>query len=175
MFRYWVQQLNGSCPSIYMVHETSVQQFGAPIFHHQQTKTNSLSFSLQANYTSWATTTCQRNLVPTFVDRGVSRGQHDRSPTVVNLSFLDQSRYFSFKQLLIYPHQGWVDPIPDPLLLRKCDTGNRTRDLLVSNQELWPLDHRDGHIQTTWYQDIPVVMDVMKSVYSNFSQPSGQV
>jgi hypothetical protein len=27
--------------------------------------------------------------VPTFVDRGVSRGQGGRSPTAVNLSFLD--------------------------------------------------------------------------------------
>jgi hypothetical protein len=32
-----------------------------------------------------------------FVDRGVSRGQHGRSPTVVNPSSLDRSRYFSFK------------------------------------------------------------------------------
>jgi hypothetical protein len=37
------------------------------------------------------------NLVPTFADRGVSRGQRGGSPTVVNLSFLDRSRYFSFK------------------------------------------------------------------------------
>jgi hypothetical protein len=36
-------------------------------------------------------------LVPTFVDRGVSRGQRGGSPTVVNLSFLDRSRYFSLK------------------------------------------------------------------------------
>jgi hypothetical protein len=42
----------------------------------------------------------------TFVGRGVSRGQRGGSPTVVNLSFLDRSRYFSFKQLLIYPHKG---------------------------------------------------------------------
>jgi hypothetical protein len=35
--------------------------------------------------------------VPTFVDRGVSRGQRGGSLTVVNLSFLDRSRYFSFK------------------------------------------------------------------------------
>jgi hypothetical protein len=35
--------------------------------------------------------------VSTFVDRGVSRGQRGGSPTVVNLSFLDRSRYFSFK------------------------------------------------------------------------------
>jgi hypothetical protein len=36
----------------------------------------------------------------------VSSGQRGGSPTVVNLSFLDRSRYFSFKQLLIYPHKG---------------------------------------------------------------------
>jgi hypothetical protein len=41
--------------------------------------------------------TRQRILVPTFADRGVSRGQHGGSLTVVNLSFLDRSRYFSFK------------------------------------------------------------------------------
>jgi hypothetical protein len=41
--------------------------------------------------------------MPTFADIGVSRGQRGGSPTVVNLSFLDRSRYFSFKQLLIYP------------------------------------------------------------------------
>jgi hypothetical protein len=36
-------------------------------------------------------------LMSTFVDRGVSRGQRGGSPAVVNLSFLDWSRYFSFK------------------------------------------------------------------------------
>jgi hypothetical protein len=58
---------------------------------------NSMALSPQANYTDWATATCRRNLVSTFVYRGVSRGQRDGSPTVVNLSFLDRSRYFSFK------------------------------------------------------------------------------
>jgi hypothetical protein len=53
-------------------------------------KKNSVAFSPQANYTDWAIATCRRNLVPTFVDRGVSRGQRGGSPTVVNLSFLDQ-------------------------------------------------------------------------------------
>jgi hypothetical protein len=33
----------------------------------------------------------------TFVGRGVLRGQRGGSPTVVNLSFVDRSRYFSFK------------------------------------------------------------------------------
>jgi hypothetical protein len=36
-------------------------------------------------------------LVPTFVDRVVSRGQRGGSPTVVNFSFLHRSRFFSFK------------------------------------------------------------------------------
>jgi hypothetical protein len=53
---------------------------------------NSVAFSPQANYTDWATATYRRNLVPTFVDRGVSRDQRGGSPAIVNLSFLDRSR-----------------------------------------------------------------------------------
>jgi hypothetical protein len=49
-----------------------------------------VALSPQANYTDWATATYRRNLVPTFVDSGVSRGQRGRSPTVVNLRFLDR-------------------------------------------------------------------------------------
>jgi hypothetical protein len=63
----------------------------------EKKQTNSVALSPQANYTDWATATCRRNLVPTFEDRGVSHGQGGGSPAVVNLSFLDQSRYFSFK------------------------------------------------------------------------------
>jgi hypothetical protein len=59
-------------------------------------KTNSGAFSPQANYTDWATAICRRIIMPSSVDRGVSRGQRGGSPTVVNLSFLDRSRYFSF-------------------------------------------------------------------------------
>jgi hypothetical protein len=60
-------------------------------------KTNSVALRPQANYTDCATAIFWRNLVPTFADRGVYRGQRGGSRTVVNLSFLDQSRYFSFK------------------------------------------------------------------------------
>jgi hypothetical protein len=60
-------------------------------------KTNCVALSPQANYTDGAMATCQWNLVPTFADRGLSRGQRGGSPTVVNLSFLDRNRYFSFK------------------------------------------------------------------------------
>jgi hypothetical protein len=59
----------------------------------QSKKTNSVAFSPRANYTNWETATCRRNLVPTFV----ARGQRGASRRVVNLSFLDRSRYFSFK------------------------------------------------------------------------------
>jgi hypothetical protein len=110
-----------------------------------QINTNSVAFGPQADYTDWATATCWWKLVPTFADRGVSRGQRGGSPMVVNLSFLDRSRYFSFEQLLIYPHKGWVDPVPDQLLLRKSGSvGYRTRDLGVCSQDVWPLDHRGG-------------------------------
>jgi hypothetical protein len=56
--------------------------------------TNLAAFSPQANCTDWATATCRRNLVQTFVNRGVLHGQHGGSPMVTNLSFLDQSCYF---------------------------------------------------------------------------------
>jgi hypothetical protein len=41
---------------------------------------NSVALSPRANYTDWATAICWRNLVPTFADRGVSRGQRGGSP-----------------------------------------------------------------------------------------------
>jgi hypothetical protein len=63
----------------------------------KQNKTNSVAVSPRAKYTDWAIATCRRNLVPTFVDRGLSHGQRGGSPTVANLSFVDRSRYFSFK------------------------------------------------------------------------------
>jgi hypothetical protein len=38
-----------------------------------------------------------------------------------------------------------VDPVPDPLLLRKSLSAvNRTRNLWICSHELWPLDHRGG-------------------------------
>jgi hypothetical protein len=55
-------------------------------------QTNSVAFSPQANYTDRATATCWQNLMPTFVDRGVSRGQRGGQLKVVNLSSLDRSR-----------------------------------------------------------------------------------
>jgi hypothetical protein len=48
----------------------------------------------------------------------------------------------------VAPHlclRGWVNPVPDPLLHRKFGSaGNRTQDLWISSQKLWPLDYRGG-------------------------------
>jgi hypothetical protein len=68
-----------------------------------------------------------------------------RIPTVVNRSFLDRSCYFSFQIDPQLYSRGWVDPVTDPLLLRKSGSaGNRTWDLWICSQKLWPLDHRGG-------------------------------
>jgi hypothetical protein len=68
-----------------------------------------------------------------------------RIPTVIILGFLDRSRYFSFQVAPQLSSRGWVDPVTDPLLLRKSGSGgNRTRDLWICSQKLWPLDHRGG-------------------------------
>jgi hypothetical protein len=60
-------------------------------------QTNFVALSPRANYTDWSTATCRRNLVPTFVDRGVSSGQRGGYPTVVNLSFLDRSQSTTYR------------------------------------------------------------------------------
>ena len=42
-----------------------------------------------------------------------------------------------------------MDPVPDPLLrIKSGSAGNRTRDLCIWSQKLWPLDHRGGELLT---------------------------
>jgi hypothetical protein len=48
-------------------------------------KRNSVAFSPQGNYTDWATATGRRILMPTFTDRGLSRGQRGGTLMTVNL------------------------------------------------------------------------------------------
>jgi hypothetical protein len=103
-----------------------------------------VALSPRANYIDWAAATCGRNLVPTFVDRGVSRGQRGGSLTVVNLSFLDLIHYFFFQ---VAPHlssQGLSAPGSKPTATKRKSgsAGNRTRDLWLCSQEVWPIDHR---------------------------------
>jgi hypothetical protein len=67
------------------------------------------------------------NLVPAFGDRRC-RAVSVTDPYGHILGFLDQSRYFFFQVAPQLYSRGWVDPVPDPLLLRKSGSaGNRTR------------------------------------------------
>jgi hypothetical protein len=73
-------------------------------------QTNSVALSPRANYTDWSIATCRRNLVSTFVDRGVPRGQRGGSPMVVNLSFLDrppQSPHLKIYRFNLH-WTGWI-------------------------------------------------------------------
>jgi hypothetical protein len=72
-------------------------------------QTNSVAFSTQAEYTDWATGTCWPNLVLTFTDRVLSRGQRGGPPTVVDISFLDRRRYcFSSSSSCILTRAQWT-------------------------------------------------------------------
>jgi hypothetical protein len=93
--------------------------------------------SPRANYTD------QAKLVPTFADRGC----HVVSVTDAHgriLGLLDRSHYLFFQVAPQLYSRGWKDPVPDPLLLRKCASArNRTRTFGSVAMELWSLDHRD--------------------------------
>jgi hypothetical protein len=69
-----------------------------------KTKTNSMA--LHGELYRRIDRHCRRNVVSTSVDRGVLRGQRGGSPTVVNLSFLDRSRYFFFQVALYLSSRG---------------------------------------------------------------------
>jgi hypothetical protein len=88
-------------------------------------------------------------LVSTFTDRQYfvvsTTDLHGRI-----LGFLDRSRYL----LLQVPPQlysrGWVDPVPDPLLLRLYySAGNRIWNLWICSQEIWPSVARNSDHETT--------------------------
>jgi hypothetical protein len=60
-------------------------------------------------------------------------------------SFLDRIRYYFFQVAPQLYSRGWVDPVPDPMLLRKSGSAaNRTLQLWICSQELCSLDYRRG-------------------------------
>jgi hypothetical protein len=73
-------------------------------------KTNKLSVALspRANYTDRVTATCWRNLVPTFVDRRVLRGQRGRSPMVVNVSLSSAKTTLILTLISFYHKELWT-------------------------------------------------------------------
>jgi hypothetical protein len=65
---------------LFVANEMLYENIYEPQSEYLANKTNSVALSLQENYIDWAAATCRRNVVPTFVDRGVSRGQRGGSP-----------------------------------------------------------------------------------------------
>jgi hypothetical protein len=67
-----------------------------------------------------------------------------------NFGFLDCSRYSFFQVAPQLDSRGWVDTVPDPLLLRKSDrVGNRTRtsESVARNRHI----HCSIHIKLLWW------------------------
>jgi hypothetical protein len=96
-------------------------------------------FGPLANYADQATAACWRSCA-NFCGEVVAWSVQ-WIPPVVTLGFLDRSRYYFFQVAPQLSSRGWVDPVPDPLLLRKSGSaGNRTQNLWICSQKLWPLD-----------------------------------
>jgi hypothetical protein len=75
----------------------------------------------------------------------VLHNQRNGFQQVVNLYFLDRSGYFSFQVAPQLSSRGWVDPVPDPLLLTKSGSaGNRTRGLWICSREKISFGKMDG-------------------------------
>ena len=84
-------------------------------------------------------------LVPTFVNRGVSRGQRNGFPRPLISVYRTWIATYFIQVAPQLTSRGWVHTVPDPLPLRKSGSaGNRTRDLCICSQKPWPLDHRGG-------------------------------
>jgi hypothetical protein len=65
-----------------------------------------------------------------------------------NLGFLDRSRYILFQEAPQLYSRGWLDPFPDPLLLRKSGSArNRTRGSgsVSEKSDHWPRTGLESH------------------------------
>jgi hypothetical protein len=70
-------------------------------------------------------------LLPTFAGR-VCHVISAANPHGRNFNFSDRSRYYFFKVAPQFSSRGWVDSVPDPLLLRKSGiAGNRTWETCI--------------------------------------------
>jgi hypothetical protein len=101
-----------------------------PPFHYRfwsTEKNKPHGLSPQANYTDRATAAYQRSWCQPFADRGC-HVVSVTNPYGRILGFLDRSRYYFFQVAPQLYSRGWVDPVPDPLPLRKpASARNRTR------------------------------------------------
>jgi hypothetical protein len=95
-------------------------------------------------------------IMPTFVDRGC-RVVSAMDPHGRIFGFLDHSCYYFFQVAPQLYSRSWVDPVPDPLLLRKSSSaGNRIWDLGICSQEPWPLDHRGDQVLLSIIDNVPL-------------------
>jgi hypothetical protein len=90
-------------------------------------KGNSVTLFASELYRPWDHRLSEK-LVLTFADTGyrvvIATDPQGRKLRI----FLGRSRYFFFQVAPQLYSRGWVDPVPDPLLLSKCSSsGNRTR------------------------------------------------
>jgi hypothetical protein len=102
-------------------------------------------WSQSASEIFWLSNRClSAKLVPNFADRGCCVISM-MDPYGRILRFLDWSRYYLFQVAPELYSWGWVNPVPDSLLLRKSGSArNRPRNLWICSQDLWPLNHRGG-------------------------------
>jgi hypothetical protein len=102
--------------------------------------------SPRANYTDRVTAACRRSKCQLLRLAGVAWSAQ-RIPMAV---FSALSRYYFFQVAPQLYSRGWVDAVPDPLVLRiSGSAGNRAQDLWICSQGLWPLDHRCGPASVT--------------------------
>ena len=94
----------------------------------------------------------------------MSRGKRKGSPRpLISVFWTGAAAFYSSSSSI---DLNWVDPVPDPLLLRKSGSaGNRTRDLCIRSQTLWPLDHRGGLQASKQY--IKIFITVKRLVISH--------
>jgi hypothetical protein len=114
-------------------------------------KKKNRGFGPLSNHADRATSACWRSSANFLQIEGVAWSVQRIHP-VVSLSFLDRSRYYFFQVAPQLSSRGWVDPDPDPPLLRKSGSaGNRTQDLWICSQKLWLLDHRGSRKKMVIY------------------------
>jgi hypothetical protein len=88
------------------------------------------------------------------------------------LGFLDRSRNCFLQAATQLYWRGWVDPVSDPLLLRKSGRPGSNPGLWICSQELWPLDHgprNDTQIENLkaiaragiWIKEFSIFWDIM--------------
>jgi hypothetical protein len=92
-----------------------------------------------------------------------------RNPPTVNFGFLNRSCYFSIQAAPQLSSRGWVDPVPDSVLLRKSSSaGNRTRDLWICSQisrNSVPLPLNSETLLYPWQQlAIPRIKPLLRNV-----------